>query len=67
MASQKEIVDIDLEFQTVKGRGACFRDDKGKDYWLPLSEIEYHPQSAQRGDVVTVTLPSWLAEKSDLA
>lgn len=34
------------------------------DYWLPKSQIEY---DGERGDVVTVSVPDWLAEEKGLS
>jgi hypothetical protein len=54
----------DLEFRTEAGAAVIVECD-GKEISLPLSQIEW-PEDATRGDLITVTMPEWLAEDRGL-
>lgn len=46
----------------------CVSDDgeKRNSVWLPRSQIDIHNVNAVEGDVITITLPEWLAEDKGL-
>jgi len=57
----------DMEFQTETEHAICVHasgDDS--DIWLPKSQIEWE-EDAERGDLIAVSLPEWLAEEKGLA
>ncbi|MHC1788576.1 hypothetical protein [Solidesulfovibrio sp.] len=54
----------DLEFRHEAGAAIIVEYD-GEEVSLPQSQIEW-PEDATRGDLITVTMPEWLAEDRGL-
>lgn len=53
-------VDVEMVFRGAGVKSATFVDADDRSHYLPLSKIEFDAD-ATRGDVVTVTMPEWLA------
>ncbi|UJX41738.1 hypothetical protein K9F62_03280 [Desulfovibrio sp. JY] len=49
----------DLEFRCEAGAAIIVEYD-GEGISLPVSQVEW-PEDAERGDMITVTMPEWLA------
>lgn len=59
----KQLYDATFEFLEERPLAICVTEDGGKTkVWLPKSQIEY----VQRGAVVEVTMPIWLAKEKGI-
>ena len=66
--SKSNVADYDLLYQAETDKALCVRrSEEGDDFWLPKSQIEIDGKEHRRGQVISVTIPDWLAEKNDLA
>lgn len=58
--ARNDMIEVeDLEFRTEAGAAIIVEYD-GEEVSLPQSQIEW-PDDAERGDLITVTMPEWLA------
>lgn len=69
MSSRDDPIDIELTLHLDRPEAfaICVSADgeKANSMWLPRSQIEY-PQDACEGEVITVTMPEWLATEKGL-
>ena len=66
MGSRDMLTIEDLEYQAETAHAICVRvEDDERDIWLPKSQIEWDGE-AERGDVIAVDMPEWLAEQEGL-
>ena len=40
--------------------------EEGEEVWLPKSRIEYEDDDYERGDLIEVEIPNWLAEDKEI-
>ena len=68
MSAGPEIIDLSMKFfhATPAAVRVSNTDHDADAVWLPKSMIEMDPPEPERGDVVTITLPVWKAEKEGL-
>jgi hypothetical protein len=65
----EDLVEVEAIFQTVTDRAVCVKDDEdGEDIWLPFSVCIFapNPNTLDRGDTITASVPEWLAERKGL-
>jgi cold shock CspA family protein len=60
-----EAADYDLVYQMDTDAAFLFKDLDDDDVWLPKSAVEVGG-TLKRGQVVSVTIPNWLAEAKGL-
>lgn len=64
---KSDLADYDLLYITETEKAIAVRRSEDHDmFWLPKSQIEYEPKEYKRYQVITITIPEWLAEKQDL-
>jgi hypothetical protein len=60
---KSDLIDLDVEFVHATLQAICVTDG-GKDVWIPKSVVEYDADKAQKGKVITITLPErWALDK----
>ena len=66
---KSDVADYSLIYtaETEKALGVRQTEDEEDLIWLPKSQIEFDGKEYRRGQVITVTIPDWLAEKHNLA
>lgn len=68
MSRNNEEVELTLTLHYETEKAILVSEDDKKKVWLPLSQIEVERKMGSQGhDVVIVTMPLWLAEKSKFA
>lgn len=64
---KSNVADYDLLYITQTEIGLCLRrSEEFELFWLPKSQIEFDDKEYKRNQVISVTIPDWLAEKHDL-
>jgi len=59
--ARNDMIDVeDLTFVRSTDAAILVRDPDESEIWLPQSQIEW-PEDVDRGDILTVTMPEWLA------
>lgn len=60
--SSNETIDIDVVIHAETALAILVSDNDLEDsaVWLPKSQVDYD-ERAKKGDIITVTLPEWLA------
>jgi hypothetical protein len=66
--SDNATVEVDLIYQTASEKAFCFREDEksSRDIWISKDQCSMLPTNPDRGDVVGVHMPEWLATKEGL-
>lgn len=72
--SHNDPIDVELRFRFFPKTGQSVAVSDGEEVsfppapliFLPLSEISMYPENPEAGDVITITMPQWLAEKNGL-
>lgn len=54
----EDTVEIDLRIVHMADHAVLVSDDAGISAWVPLALVDF---TGEAGDVVTVTMPGWLA------
>lgn len=64
--ARNDMIEVeDLTFVRETSAAILVQDPDGSEIWLPQSQIDW-PEDAERGDVITVSMPEWLAEDKGL-
>jgi len=64
--ARNELIDVeDLTFVRSTVAAILVQDPDESEIWLPQSQIDW-PEDADRGDIITVSMPEWLAEDKGL-
>lgn len=68
MSRRNEEVELTLTLYHETEKAILVSEDDKTKVWLPLSQIELERKLGPKGhDIVIVTMPLWLAEKSKFA
>ena len=60
-----EMIEFDMEYRHETDL-AVLVDDGDDQYWLPKSQVQYDDGEYEKGDIMTVYIPFWLAEDEGL-
>lgn len=65
MKDDMEVYEFIFVRESDKAIGVCKEGEEGRLIWLPKSQIDYE-EKPQRGEVIEVEVPDWLAIEKDL-
>lgn len=55
-----------LEFVHQTSKAILVKDGEGGEIWLPKSQVVYGTNRPEKGEVLTIQMPEWLAKRAGL-